>query len=100
MHCFIKGIKFCISGHTITDKNILQAWKSHFCTVSKTKITDACSTKALQEILIQMTHVSLNINEDYVFDVEFEFDEVEKSSERFSKRKASGPDSISVEHLK
>ena len=55
-----------INEHTITEKpELLQAWKSHFSSLSKTKITDAVVDQTLQDEVIRMAHSSHN--EDHVF---------------------------------
>ena len=58
-----------------------------------------CVDQALQDDFTHMTHDSLN-NEDYVFDIEFEAEEVEKAIEHLPNGKAAGPDGVSGKHLK
>ena len=61
-------------------KELLQAWEIHFCSLNKIKVTDANIAQVLWKDSIWMTHDSLN-NEDYVFDVDFEIEEVERAIE-------------------
>ena len=83
-------------GYNITERTeILQAWEKHFCLLSKTRIRDTSVGQALQDDYMQMTHDSLN-NEDYVFDIEFEAEEVEKAIECLPNGKAVGPDGVLV----
>lgn len=63
--------------------------------LSKTRTRDTSVGQALQDDLMRMTHDSLN-NEDYVFDIEFEAEEVEKAIERLPNGKAVGPDGVLV----
>ena len=98
--CSVPCSKLHINECTITEKpELLQAWKSHFSSLSKTKITDAVVDQTLQDELIRMAHSSHN-NEDHVFDIDLEFEEVDKAVVHLSNGKATGPDGMTGEHLK
>ena len=71
---------------------LLQAWQSHFCSLSKTKITGICVDQAMQT---HMVYDSLT-SEDCVFNI----DEVEQAIKHLRTGKAAGPDEIAGEHLK
>ena len=92
-----KSRNFTLMSATITE--LLQAWKSHFSSRSKTKITDAVVDQTLQDELIRNAHSSHN-NEDHVFDIDLEFEEVDKAVVHLSNGKAAGPDGMTGEHLK
>ena len=92
--------KLRIDGRSITEESeLLQAWKSHFSALSNTNITDAEVAQALQEELRRMTRESNN-NEEFIFDIEFESEEVGKAIQHLRNGKAAGPDGVSAEHLK
>ena len=92
--------KLRIDGRSITEESeLLQAWKSHFSALSNTNITDAEVAQALQEELRRMTRESNN-NDEFIFDIEFESEEVGKAIQHLRNGKAAGPDGVSAEHLK
>ena len=88
-----------ISKLHINERTITEAWKCHFSSRSKTKITDAVVDQTLQDELIRNVHSSHN-NEDHVFDIDLEFEEVDKAVVHLSNGKAAGPDGMTGEHLK
>ena len=55
--------------------------------------------QTLQDELIRMAHSSHN-NEDHVFDIDLEFEEVDKAVVHLSNGKTAGPDGMTGEHLK
>ena len=93
-------MKLQIDDRTITDREELaHAWENHFSSLSKSRITDTCEVQALQREIMSLTTASRS-HEDYVFDVEFDVEEVSKAISKLPNRKATGPDGVSSEHLK
>lgn len=93
-------MKLQVNGRAITDREkLIHAWKDHFSSLSKSRITDTCDVQVAQRELASLTSAS-HSQEDYVFDVEFEAEEVSRAISKLQDGKAAGPDGVSSEHLK
>ena len=93
-------MKLHVNGQTITNKSeIIHAWEDHFSLLSKSRISNACDVKAMQNEVASLSSAS-HSREDYVFDVEFEAEEVLNAVSKLHNGKVAGPDGILGEHLK
>ena len=93
-------MKLQVNGCTIIDREkLVHAWENHFSSLSKSRITDTCDIQAAQRDIASLTSASYS-HEDYVFDLEFEVEEVSNAISKLQNGKAAGPDGVSIEHLK
>ena len=68
---------------------------NHFSSLSKSRIINTCDVEVAQREISSLSSSSHSF-EDYVFDLEFEAEEVSK----LQNGEAAGPDGVSSEHLK
>ena len=61
--------------------------------LSKSRISNACDVKTMQSEVAYLSSAS-HSHEDYVFDVEFEAEEVLNAISKLHNGKAAGPDGI------
>ena len=83
----------------ITDlPGLLDAWKNHFSNLAQSGANHNPDLAELQTSIESLVPLSME-NEEYILDVPFTVEEVEKAIKRLKRRKAPGPDNLLAEHL-
>ena len=90
--------KLCVDGEVYKDQNsLLQCWRNHFSMLGET----AGSNNDLQNVVdSNLLYESSKANEDSVLDQDITLEEIDYAVKSMQNGKSSGPDNVSVEHLK
>ena len=86
--------KLVVDGKMLNDNDsMLSVWANHFETLAKSRKEEHDGLRVLEEKVEKLADVSRE-NEEYILDVLFTAEEVEKEIGRLKRRKASGPDGL------
>ena len=86
-------------GRIVSDKEeMLKIWVQHFESLATSGVSEREELGSLAEKMQELTERSKG-NEEYILDVPFTAEEVERALSRLKRRKAAGPEGLMAEHL-
>ena len=92
-------LKLMRDGRIVSDKEeMLKIWAQHFESLATSGVSEREELRSLAEKMQELTERSKG-NEEYILDVPFTAEEVERALSRLKRRKAAGPEGLMAEHL-
>ena len=85
-------------GRIVNDKEMLKIWTQHFESLATSGVSEGEELRNLAEKMQELTEQSKG-NEEYILDVPFTAEEVERALSRLKRGKAAGPEGLMAEHL-